>query len=74
MSKPREFQRALVASKIQKIFSKPFVGSLSGHSDGISILVKSPMSMTNFISGSFDGEIRLWDLSLRKTLFNINAH
>ncbi len=74
MSKPWEFQRALVASKIQKIFSKPFVGNLSGHTDAISILCKSPMSMTNFVSGSFDGEIRFWDLSLRKTLFNINAH
>jgi len=36
LSKPREFQRAVTASKIQKIFSKPFLGTLLGHSDAIS--------------------------------------
>lgn len=42
MSKPREYQRALIGTKMQKIFSKPFLGNLSGHSDGIGILCKSP--------------------------------
>jgi len=30
--------------------------------------------LTQVISGSFDGEIRYWDLTERKTLFNLNAH
>jgi WD repeat and SOF domain-containing protein 1 len=59
---------------MDKIFAKPFVGNLSGHTDGISCMSKSPIVLTNFISGSFDGEIRFWDLSTRKTVFNIDAH
>ena len=59
---------------MDRIFAKPFLFSLPGHSDGISALAKSPNSLVNFLSGSFDGEIRFWDLSQRKTLFQLNAH
>jgi len=64
----------LVATKIDKIFAKPFIGNLSGHTDGISCMSKSPIVLTNYISGSFDGEFRFWDLSTRKTVFSIDAH
>ena len=70
----REYQRALVATKLDKIFAKPFVGALSGHSDSISCFAKSLKSLTNFVSGCYDGEIRFWDISTRKTVFNLNAH
>jgi len=59
---------------MEKLFAKPFIGNLSGHTDGISCLCKSPIVLTNYISGSFDGEIRFWDLSTRKTVFSIDAH
>jgi len=59
---------------MDKIFAKPFIGNLSGHTDGISCMSKSPISLTNYISGSFDGEVRFWDLSTRKTIFAVDAH
>jgi WD repeat and SOF domain-containing protein 1 len=43
---------------MDKIFAKPFLGALTGHSDGVVALSKSPTMMTNFLSGSFDGEIK----------------
>lgn len=47
---------------------------MQGHSDAISILAKCQCSLTKFLSGSFDGEIRGWDVSERKNLFSLNAH
>jgi len=64
----------LVATKIDKIFAKPFLGSLQGHSDSIAVFAKNPNHITNILSGSFDGEIKAWDLSHRKNIFSINAH
>lgn len=54
-SRAREFQRAFNASKLEKMFAKPFVHSFSGHSDGISALAKSPHVLNKFISGAHDG-------------------
>ena len=54
-SRAREFQRAYNASKLEKIFSKPFVHSFHGHSDGISALSKCPLALNKFISGAHDG-------------------
>jgi len=72
--KAREYQRALVATKIDKIFAKPFVGVLTGHSDSISAFAKCRTNITQVASGSYDGEIRYWDISERRTIFNLNAH
>lgn len=47
---------------------------MQGHSDAISLFSKNPNHLTNILSGSFDGEIKAWDLSHRKLLFSINAH
>jgi WD repeat and SOF domain-containing protein 1 len=55
------------------MFSKPFLFSLSGHSDGISTLKKSYNNISKMISGSFNGEIILWDISLRKMIYKIDA-
>lgn len=72
--KAREYQRALTATKLDKIFAKPFLGALQGHSDAVSCFAKNPNHLTNILSGSFDGEIRGWELSQRKGMFSINAH
>ncbi|KAL4477426.1 hypothetical protein ABPG74_002576 [Tetrahymena malaccensis] len=72
--KAREHQRALVATKLDKMFAKPFLGCLTGHSDSISVITKCPNSLVKVISGTFDGELRAWDISERKTLFSLNAH
>jgi WD repeat and SOF domain-containing protein 1 len=58
----REYTRALNAVKLEKVFAKPFVSSLSGHRDGIYSLARHPKSLTTFISGACDGEIRAWNL------------
>ena len=62
-SRAREFQRAHNATKLNKIFAKPFVAALPGHSDGISVLAKCPLVLNKAISGAHDGEIRVWDLA-----------
>ena len=47
---------------------------MQGHSDAISVFAKNPNHLTNILSGSFDGEIKAWDLSHRKNIFSINSH
>jgi hypothetical protein len=37
-SRAREYQRAFNAVKLNKLFAKPLLGTLEGHSDGISVL------------------------------------
>jgi WD repeat and SOF domain-containing protein 1 len=54
-SRAREFQRAYTATKIDRIFAKPFLHNFQGHSDGISALGKSTLLLNKFISGSHDG-------------------
>lgn len=54
-SRAREFQRAYNATKLHKIFAKPFVAALAGHGDGISVLAKCPLAVNKMISGAHDG-------------------
>ncbi|XP_073993318.1 DDB1- and CUL4-associated factor 13 [Rhodnius prolixus] len=71
---PREYIRTLNAVKLDKVFAKPFLGSLDGHVEGISVLCKHPKSLSITGSGSFDGEIRLWNLAQRKCIRQVQAH
>ena len=48
---PREYVRALNATKLERVFAKPFVGSLSGHTDGVYCLCKHPTQLSKLISG-----------------------
>ena len=41
----REYQRALNATKLERVFAKPFVGALDGHTDGVSIITKNPLKL-----------------------------
>ncbi|XP_045467250.1 DDB1- and CUL4-associated factor 13 [Harmonia axyridis] len=70
----REYTRALNAVKLERVFAKPFVASLDGHTDGLSCLAKHPTQLSQLLSGAFDGELRLWDLSRRKCVRNFTAH
>ena len=54
---PREYTQALNAVKLERVFAKPFIGSLDGHSDGIHCLAKHPNSLSLMLSGSYDGEV-----------------
>ena len=37
----REYARALVATKLSKMFGKPFLAALEGHTDGVKTIVKA---------------------------------
>eukprot|EP00418_Pyrodinium_bahamense_P089406 CAMPEP_0179026594 /NCGR_PEP_ID=MMETSP0796-20121207/8595_1 /TAXON_ID=73915 /ORGANISM="Pyrodinium bahamense, Strain pbaha01" /LENGTH=426 /DNA_ID=CAMNT_0020722679 /DNA_START=201 /DNA_END=1481 /DNA_ORIENTATION=+ len=58
----REYQRALVAVKMEKIFAKPFIRALDGHMDSVKCLAVARRAGAPLISGSCDGEIRAWNL------------
>ncbi|KAF3426697.1 hypothetical protein E2986_09524 [Frieseomelitta varia] len=70
----REYTRALNSVKLEKLFAKPFVGSLEGHKDGVSCLCKHPSQLSTILSGAFDGEIRIWNLTHRMCISNFLAH
>lgn len=70
----REYTRALNAVKLDRIFAKPFIGNLEGHKDGISAVCKHPMRLSVLISGAFDGELKVWNLSNRTSERSFLAH
>lgn len=70
----REYTRALNAVKLQKVFAKPFIGSLDGHRDGVSCIAKHPKRLSILISGAFDGEVRIWDIPQRVCFRDFVAH
>jgi len=66
--KPREVVRAVNAAKTQRMMAQPFVCDLSGHADTPVSLAVHPKSLRCLISGSADGEVRVWDLAISKTV------
>lgn len=75
-ARPREYARAVVASKLERMFSKPFVASLEGHGDGLYCMTKDESGgLGRIASGSGDGEFRVWDLGNRESIFDVvGAH
>lgn len=53
----REYTRALNATKLERVFAKPFVASLDGHRDGVNCMAKHAKSLSTLLSGSCDGEV-----------------
>ena len=72
----REYTRAVQSAKLDRMFAKPFVGSLgNGHRDAVSCAATSRTSLTPFVSGGVDGEVRVWDLQVRREVREIpTAH
>ena len=70
----REYSRALVAVKLDRVFAKPFIGALTGHSDGVYCSSTSPRSLVSFVSGAADGEVIVWDLAARAKLWSVYGH
>jgi len=70
----REYTRALNASKLSKVFAKPFIGALEGHMDGVSCMAKNPRSLVALVSGACDGEVRVWDIAFKKCIWTAVAH
>ncbi|XP_007901403.1 DDB1- and CUL4-associated factor 13 [Callorhinchus milii] len=71
---PREYTRALNATKLERVFAKPFLASLDGHRDGVHCLAKHPKSLSTIISGACDGEVKLWNLTKRECFRTLQAH
>lgn len=67
MQRAREYTRAVTAAKLDRMFAKPFIGSLgNGHVDSITAAATCRTSLVPFVSGAADGTIRLWDLASRQ--------
>ncbi|KAH0793919.1 DDB1- and CUL4-associated factor 13 [Histomonas meleagridis] len=69
-----EYVRAVRAAKMKKMFSKPFIGSLDGHSDSVYSLTRHPRNFRTVVSGGADGDIRVWDVTTRECKRVIKAH
>jgi len=70
----REYQRALNSVKMERIFAKPLIGSLDGHSDSVQSMVKHPTKLSIIASGDCNGVIKLWNITHRKCIQTINGH
>lgn len=74
LERAREYQRALNAVKMQKMFAKPFICALDGHSDAVKTLCKTKSALAPLFSGSADGEVKLWNLAERRLVRSVRAH
>ncbi|KAK1173290.1 DDB1- and CUL4-associated factor 13 [Huso huso] len=71
---PREYTRALNATKLERVFAKPFLASLDGHRDGVNCMAKHPKSLSTILSGACDGEVKIWNLTKRECVRTLQAH
>ncbi|KAI0297021.1 WD40 repeat-like protein [Multifurca ochricompacta] len=72
-ARARERIRALNAAKMERMFSKPFITALEGHSDAVEVLSRRPNSITDIASASWDGEVTLHNAGRRKHLAKITG-
>jgi len=74
-ARAREYTRAVTAAKLDRMFAKPFLGELkNGHVDAISCMAICRTNLCPVVSGCVDGTIRIWDLTNRKMVVNLEAH
>ncbi|MEW5309648.1 MAG: hypothetical protein WDW38_001521 [Sanguina aurantia] len=71
--KAHEYGRALNAAKLDRVFAKPFLAALP-HDDGITCLARSPKVLNSIVSGTADGEIRIWDIPQERCLRRLMGH
>uniref|UniRef100_A0A0K0D273 WD_REPEATS_REGION domain-containing protein n=1 Tax=Angiostrongylus cantonensis TaxID=6313 RepID=A0A0K0D273_ANGCA len=69
-----EYTRALNATKLERVFAKPFVASLDGHVEGVHILTKHPSRPSVVLSGARDGQVKVWALARRQCLATFQTH
>lgn len=58
----REYQRALAATKLSRVFARPFLFALDGHRDGVCTMTTVNSTLVKVASGSMDGQIKMWNL------------
>lgn len=74
-ARQKEYMRALAAVKMNKMFSKPFVAALDGHTDSVDVLGRSRSLLGPLFSGGADGCLNFWDLPHRRCVRSVkNAH
>jgi len=74
LQRAREYTRASNAAKLDRVFAKPFIGDLNGHSDGVYVLSTVRSRVSALISGSGNGEVKFWDLGTRTVEWEVRAH
>lgn len=75
MQRAREYQRAVTGAKLERMFAKPLLGNLgNGHMDGITATATSSRALVPFVSGAADGQVKLWDLTTRTQVAELNGH
>lgn len=58
---------------MERMFAKPFLASFM-HDDGVTCLTRNPRRLNSLLSGSADGEIRLWDVAAKRCLRRLVGH
>ncbi|CAN3373463.1 hypothetical protein DIURU_003018 [Diutina rugosa] len=71
----REYTKALTATKLDRMFAKPFIGQLGdGHRDGVYCIAKNYRTTNHVASASGDGVIKYWNLGTRDETISFKAH
>ncbi|CAL8259960.1 unnamed protein product [Boreogadus saida] len=71
---PREYTRAMNATKLERVLAKPFLASLDGHRDAVNCMAKHSTSLSTLLSGACDGEVKVWNLTKHNCVRTIPAH
>ncbi|XP_042228262.1 DDB1- and CUL4-associated factor 13-like [Homarus americanus] len=69
----REYKLAMNAVKLERVFAKPFIGSLT-HSEGVSAICRHPSRLSCVFTGTVEGELKLWNITNKKCEWTIQAH
>lgn len=71
----REYTKALNATKLERMFAKPFIGQLGyGHRDGVYVIAKNYHNLNKLATGSGDGIIKYWNMSTREEYVSFKGH
>lgn len=71
----REYQKALTATKMERMFAQPFVGQLGdGHRDAVYSIAPNFNTLNKIATGSGDGVIKYWNVKTRRENVTFKAH
>ncbi|EIJ87222.1 DDB1- and CUL4-associated factor 13 [Nematocida parisii] len=72
--KHKEYMRAVKEVKLDHIFRKPFIDCLGGHTEGVTRIVRSTMQGELYASTSYDGTVKVWNMSKREEMETISLN